>query len=316
MHDSITHITDSLVADSTKLIKAVSDSLASTHEVQEEITETLHQNQEWIFSGIGVYIIGAIVTIFTPLIVWLINYARKNRFIPSVEINGQTEGTIVFHKPAARDINKEIDEAVARIKQQYPLPKSVSQDPYENPMIIVEDALYPERKLNAIRYEKELVHYHSEYSIYIDAKIKTEYENQCLAPLHLSLHNEGNKAGENVEVELEITGCEHVYDESAKQTITIKHPYPPVDLRKVNAAILGSPSRLSETEELTRWDLHHHVQDKIIVNCGHVNGKKVNRDILPTLYIDTLRANQVSIRTRVLSTDNKPTESTITIEIK
>lgn len=316
MQDSITHITDSLVADSTKLIKAVSDSLTSTHEVQEGITETLHQNQEWIFSGIGVYIIGAIVTIFTPLIVWLINYARKNRFIPSVEINGQTEGIIVFHKPAVRDIDKEIEDAVARIKQQYPLPQTVSQDPYENPMIIVEDALYPERKLNAIRYEKELVHYHSEYSIYIDAKLKTEYENQCLVPLHLSLRNTGNKAGENVEVEIDITGCKHVYDESAKQTFTIKHPYAPVDLRKFNTTFPGTAISPSETEELTRWDLHHHVQEKIIVNCGHVNGKKVNRDILPTLYIDTLRVNQVSIKSRVLSTDNKPTESTITIEIK
>lgn len=316
MQDSITHITDSLVADSTKLIKAFLDSLTSLFNEQQGIAETLNQNKEWMFSGIGVWVLGGVVTILIAIGGWLIAYFCKKRFVPSVEINGQSEGTIVLHKPAARNLDEEINQAVARIKHQYPLPQTVSQDPYENPMIIVEDALYPERKLNAIRYEKELVHYHSEYSIYIDAKLKTEYENQCLVPLHLSLRNTGNKAGENVEVEIDITGCKHVYDESAKQTFTIKHPYAPVDLRKFNTTFPGTATSPSETEELTRWDLHHHVQDKIIVNCGHVNGKKVNRDSLPTLYIDTLRANQVSIKSRVLSTDNKPTESTITIEIK
>lgn len=312
MQDSINKITDSLMVDSTKFINAVSDSLTSMTEGQEGIAETFIQNKEWIFSGIGLTILSAVVAIF----IWIKNYLCKNRFIPSVEINGQSEGTIVLHKPATHNLDKEIEEAVARIKQQYPLPEFVSQDPYENPMILVEDAFYPERRLNASRYEKELKQYHSEYSIYIDAKIKTEFVNHCLVPIHLILHNEGNKAGENVEVELEITGCEHVYDESAKQPFTILHPYAPVDLRAVNAAILGTPSRPSETDELIGWDLHHHVQDKIIVICGHVNGKKTNRDILPTLYVDTLRTNQVVIKTRILSTDNKPTESTITIEIK
>ena len=316
MQDSISHITDSLVTDSTKLIKSVSDSLTSMSGGQQGIAETLNQNKEWLFSGIGVSIIVGVLTILTPLAGWIIAYLCKKRFLPSVEINGQSEGTIVLHKPAARNLDEEINQAVVRIKHQYPLPQAVSQDPYENPMILVEDTLYPDRKLNAMRYEKELNHYHSEYSIYIDAKLKTEYENQCLAPIHLTLHNKGNKAGENVEVEIEITGFEYVYDESAKQTITVMHPYPPIDLGKVNTAIFGTPSRPSETEELTGWDLRHHVKEKIIVNCGHVNGKKTNSDILPSLYIDTLRANQIVIKTRILSTDNKPTESTITIEFK
>lgn len=304
------------MADTTKLISVVSDSLTSIPEGQEGIAETIDQNKEWLFSGIGVWLLGGVATILMALAGWLIAYICKKRFIPSVEIDGHSEGTIVLHKPAARDIEREIDEAVKRIKQQYPLPESVSQDPYENPMILVEDAFYPQRRLNASRYEKELNYYHSEYSIYIDAKLKTEYCNQCLVPIHLTLHNSGNKAGDNVEVELEINGCEYVYDESAMQPFNIKHPYAPVDLRNSTTVFLGTASRPSETEELTRWDLHHHVKDKIIVICGHVNGKKTNRDILPTLYIDTLRANQVVIKTRILSTDNKPTESTIMIEIE
>lgn len=310
--DSINLPVDNIPVDSFNHIKATAESTIDTTSILNIITESLDKNKEWVFSGIGVTLLCSICSLL-----WVVfKCFSKKCFNPILTINGRSSGTLILNKPAFRDIEKEIEAEVNNMKKLLPLPEPHPRDPYQNPMILIEDALFPGRKLNAVRYEMELSKYHKDYANYINAKIKAEYAEQCFTPLQLTLHNEGYAAGEDIELELEFIGCEHVYTEQAKSPIAVAHPSIPIDMRDSTTPLLSSPSKLPDMVMFTEWDLQRHVPEKLTIQCGHLNGKKSIDDIQPKLYIDTMRANEVVIKSRVFSTDNKPKEKTIIIKIE
>lgn len=271
--------------------------LADSIPVVKQALENVDSNKEWLFSGIGVYILGGFVTILGFVIVFLWRKALRKEFSPTVIIGENGASSITIGKAVAP--HTDIQQLVEAEKKKHPTYDVTPIDPFHN---IMGAAFQQSNKFtNQKTYMTQLNLYLKSYRKYAENIEKQRQGDSMMYPIKLQLCNKGRSAGNDIKIVITVLSGK-LYLDANKREQTSFRLKPPVDFGQCDILFIP-PSLQSEPYTFHTWDLSTPVATPQTYECRIARPRSTETDILPTFYIDRSAANDVDVKWEIYASN-------------
>jgi hypothetical protein len=257
----------------------------------------------WIFSGIGVALIGVIGK-------WIWKLLWRKQFIGEVGITNYKGKNITLKQYKQTDYNFTEDEVVRESK-------SISRyniepvDPYKAPLSLIM------RQSDQFRNQEV---YESQTSIYLKSVDKykrrvaeSRDKSAKLCKIDLNVTNRGRLSGEDLDIILEIDTPENLLAADANEKVIYKRLGPPMNIGKLD--ILCLPPQLEEIPyEIITFDFTKHPDS--VVKCKVPNLNISQSELVATFYVLLSAASTTLIHWSVAAKNTKIFSGVLTIKVE
>lgn len=260
-----------------------------------------------------------IVTIFSisalaGFIIYLIRQSFWTRYIlplitrkPKLSIvfeNGQN--VLHISKVQPRSLDEAVSGVMAVEKQEHPY-AHYTEPSYQNPFPQIYEGSSNNKKI----YNDLLRGYFKEKEIESRNCLQGQISDEYMQPVRLVLCNDGVVASGNLDITIQVTPNENVYQLSAriqKEGECIEPPelmpegwFPILDYNEIPYFY-------------TEWQQDAHITNELKFETKSINHHKRDENVLPPLYIDTRKSGKISLRITIIdSTVPAPYESEIVL---
>jgi hypothetical protein len=268
--------------------------------------EQISHSVEWIFSGIGVWILTFTCALIGAIWKWI----RRKSFIGEVVVENYKDRVITLKQYKKIDQDFTEDDVVKESESivRYNIEPV---DPYKDPLS------YFTRQSDPFRNQKM---YESQSSIYL--KSVNEYKQRIassraqsnkLRKINLNIANKGRISGENIDIELTIDNPKNLLSVDAKENVKYKRLCPPMNIGKFDTLCL--PPQMEEKDyEITEFDFDKHPEGVIKHKVSNLNAFQSEHVV--AFYVLLVSASKTVINWKVTAKNTKTFKGKLIINVE